>query len=153
MSYLGLDIGTSGCKAVVFLKNGNVISQAYREYPLLHPAPGHAELEPSLVMRLCFDVIREVNASIDEPVTAMCISSQGEAFTAVGYDGSYLCNAMVSSDNRAVEEVRNFERDFGKDRLYSITGHTAHPIFSLFKLLWLRNNKPDIWSKTKYRCV
>ncbi|MDD4062144.1 MAG: FGGY family carbohydrate kinase [Kiritimatiellae bacterium] len=150
MSYLGLDIGTTGCKAVAFSEDGTLLHGAYREYPLLHPFPRWAELDPQLVMSQCFDVIREVNASISDPVIAMCISSQGEAFTAVGQDGDYLCNAMVSSDSRAEAEVKEFEHAFTREKLYNITGHTAHSIFTLFKLLWLRKNQPDIWNRAKY---
>ncbi|MBN1554710.1 MAG: hypothetical protein JXA11_08190 [Phycisphaerae bacterium] len=150
MSYLGLDIGTTGCKAVAFDDEGKALREAYREYPLLHPAAGHAELDPQYVMDQCFDVIRQVNASLNDPVTAMCISSQGEAFTAVGEDGAFLCDAMVSSDSRAVAEVREFPDAFGREHLYDITGHTAHSSFSLFKLLWLKKNKHDVWKRTRY---
>jgi xylulokinase len=150
MSYLGLDIGTTGCKAVAFDEEGRLLHGAYREYPLLHPAAGHAELDAHVVIEKCFDVIREINASITDPVSAMCISSQGEAFTAVGEDGTFLCNAMVSSDSRAEAEVKEFQDAFGRENLYNITGHTAHSSFSLFKLLWLKKNKPDVWKQTRY---
>jgi xylulokinase len=150
MSYLGLDIGTSGCKAVAFTREGKMLASAYREYPLIHPAPEHAELDSDVVIKHCFDVIREVNSAISEPVSAMSISTQGEAFTALDKEGKSLCNAMVSSDNRAVKEVEEFEKEFGKEKLYNITGHTSHPIFSLFKLLWIKKHKPEIWKNTKY---
>lgn len=55
---------------------------------------------------------------------------------------------MVSSDVRAVEIARDWTAQFGAERLYAITGHTAHPLFSLFKLVWLRDNAPEIWRRS-----
>jgi xylulokinase len=77
----------------------------------------------------------------------MGISSQGEAFTLIDGDGKALCNALVSSDIRANELIKPWTDKFGEEKLYNITGHTPHPMFSLFKLLWIRENNPDIWEK------
>ena len=60
---------------------------------------------------------------------------------------------MVSSDTRALDYVTAWPRQFGQDRLYRITGHTAYPMYSLFKLLWLKDNRPQIFSEaTKFLC-
>jgi len=151
MSYLGLDIGTSGCKAAIFNREGQMLAYAYREYPLLHPSAGAAELDSETVITRCFEVIREVNAAVaKDPVVAMAVSSQGEAFTPVDKDGNALANAMVSSDNRATQEVKELSEKISTEKLYSITGHTPHPLFSLFKLLWLKKHRQDIWKKTHF---
>lgn len=147
MNYMGMDIGTTGCKAVVFDGSGKVVSSAYREYPLLNPEPGFSELDPGLVMEKCFEVIREAAAKSDSLIAALGISSQGEAFTALDSQGNHLCRAMVSSDSRASGIIDEWVRAFGLERLYQITGHAPHPMFSLFKLLWLRENRKDIWGK------
>jgi len=148
MSYLGLDVGTTGCKAVVFDENGKQLASAYREYPVLSPNEGWAEIDSRLVSDSCMDVIREAAAACpQDPVRGMGISSQGEAFTPVGPDGQMLGNGMVSSDARAASYADNWSREFGRERLYEITGHTAHPMFTLFKLLWIRDNTPDVWSR------
>lgn len=146
MSYLGLDIGTSGCKVVAFDGDGRQIASAYREYGLHSLHEGWAELDSAQVMQSCMDVIRQVAAECQsDPVQGIGISSQGEAFTALGPGGEILANAMVSSDTRAAGIADTWTRSFGAERLYEITGHTASPIFTIFKLLWLRDNKPDVW--------
>ena len=150
MSYLGLDIGTGGCKAVVFSAEGKELASAYREYPLIHPQPGWAELDPERVISACFEVIKEVNARVRDPVAAMSVSSQGEAFTAVDAQGRALCNAMVSSDSRAGELTKSWSAEFGAEKIYRITGHTPHPIFTLYKLIWLKNNRPEIWKSARW---
>lgn len=154
MSYLGLDVGTTGCKAVVFGEDGKQIASAYREYPILSPNEGWAEIDSRLVSDSCLDVIREAAAACGrDPVRGIGISSQGEAFTPVGPNGEMLGNGMVSSDARAASYADNWSREFGRERLYEITGHTAHPMFTIFKLLWVRDNLPDVWSRAaKFYC-
>lgn len=146
MSYLGLDIGTTGCKAAVFDAEGGLRAAAYREYPLLSPQPGWAEVDSARVCRDCCDVIREaVAATPGDPVRGLGISCQGEAFTPVDGSGEILGNGMVSSDARAVDIVDCFSREFGARRLYDLTGHTPHPMFTLFKLLWLKQHRPEVF--------
>ena len=154
MSYLGLDIGTSGCKAVVFNDAGEELAAAFREYPLLVPEDGWAELDSEDVCAKCCEVIRDVaRLTGADPVQAMGISSQGEAFTPLDHHGRILGNAMVSSDSRAAAMVDGFCGEFGAKKLYSLTGHTASPMFSLFKLRWLRRHRPELWqASAKFLC-
>jgi len=150
MSYLGLDIGTGGCKAVVFNREGVELASAFREYPILYPHPDWAELNPDEVINKCFEVIEEVNAKISDSVVSMSISSQGEAFTPIDWDGKALGNAMVSSDARARDIASVWSENFGTDRIYDITGHTPHPLFTLYKILWVKENRPEVWKNTRY---
>lgn len=150
MSYLGLDIGTGGCKAVVFNDQGRELASAFREYPLQHPHPGWAELDPDDVINKCFESIREVNECCSDPVTALSLSSQGEAFAPVSRDGGILCNAMVSSDSRARDIAAKWGNEFGTEKIYHITGHTPHPLFTLFKILWIKENRQEIWKNARY---
>lgn len=152
MSYLGLDIGTSGCKAVVFSETGKELASAYREYKVLTPALGQAELDSGEVCEKCFDVIREA-ARGNDPVQAMAISSQGEAFTVVNDKNEIISKAMVSSDCRAAGLLNDLDSIVSRERLYQITGHTAHTIFSLYKLMWIRKNNPELWNPNhRYLC-
>ncbi len=148
MSTLGLDIGTSGCKAVAFDAQGRQLALAYREYPVLSPREGWAELDSRRVCEDCLSVIAEAaGACGTDPVRAIGISCQGEAFTPVAADGTILGNAMVSSDMRAVAQVARWSGAFGAEALYAVTGHTPHPMFTVFKLAWLREHNPDLWRR------
>ena len=154
MHYLGLDIGTSRCKAAVFDDQGRQVAEAFRAYDVQFSAGGGAVLDPDRVISLCFEVIRECTSQPGvRPVTALAISSQGEAFTPVDRQGRALAPAMVSSDMRALSYAEQWPRSFGEERLYRITGHTAHPIFTLFKLLWMKDHLPEVWENTyKFLC-
>ena len=154
MSYLGLDIGTTGCKAGIFDAEGRPLAFAYREYPLLTPERGWAEIDSEKVCEASLAVIRETAGRCPhDPVAALGISSQGEAFTPIAADGRVLGNAMVSSDSRAEAIVDVWSRQFGQRRLYEITGHTPHPMFTVYKLLWIRDHRPDVWHQAaKFYC-
>src|SRR5690606_13382483 len=68
-------------------------------------------------------------------------------------DGRILGNGMVSSDARAEPIVSSWSREFGDRRLYEFTGHTPHPMFTIYKLLWLREHRPDVWREAaKFYC-
>lgn len=141
MSLLGLDVGTTGCKAVVFRPDGAVLATAYREYPLLNPGRTQYELDPDLVWQHLRSCIQEVNAQVhDEPVMALSISSQGEAVVPVSADRQVLANSPVSSDNRAVAQADELVSRLGFDRIYQLTGQPASALFSLPKILWWRTN-------------
>jgi len=148
MSYLGIDIGTTGCKAVVFSYTGQVLGQSYYEYQTISPKPGWFELDSHNVLTSCKNVIAQASnqAKCIDPVVAIGISSQGEAFTLFDKNNKYLCNAMVSFDTRSTMQVDEFCRSFGSKKLYQITGHSAHTLFSLFKLLWIKQHKPQIFN-------
>ena len=104
MSLLGLDIGTTGCKANIFDHDGNILGQAYREYSLIHPQPGWIELNPDVMWQAVEETIREAAAKVSDPVTALATSVLGEAVTPIGRDGRPLDNCMVGFDVRGVDE-------------------------------------------------
>lgn len=146
MSYLGLDIGSSQVKAVVFSDDGRRLAAAYRPYQYTTPAPGFMELDSGIVCRSALAVIAECAEAVKtvSPVSAIGCSSQGEAFTPLDEAGNALMPAMISGDTRATECIHRFTELFGRERLYHITGHTPSAMFSLAKLLWLKEFAPDI---------
>ena len=85
MSLLGIDLGTTLCKAAVFAEDGRCLAQAAREYPAPpSAAAGLAELDSQAVWRCTREVIAEVAAATrHDPVTALCAGSMGEAMVPV----------------------------------------------------------------------
>lgn len=155
MSFLGVDIGSSQVKAAAFSCDGVLLHTAYRKYAYTTPEPGFMELDSNAVLSAAFEAIAETSGEVKsaDPVQALAISSQGEAFTPVDADGVPLCPAMISGDSRAERNIERFTSDFGKARMYRITGHTPSPMFTLGKLLWLAENRPEIRRKAvKFLC-
>ena len=153
MSLLGIDVGTSACKVVAFDLTGHPLASAARDYPLHAPVPGWLELDANAVWDAVTAAVREVNATLTDPVTALAVSSQGEAVTSVGADGLVLAGSPVSFDTRAVEQSTQLEAAIGRERLAQITGQPPHPMFTIAKLRWWAEQDPDLIRKTwKFLC-
>lgn len=153
MSLLGLDVGTTGCKAILFDLEGRVLRQAYREYPLLQPKPGWIELNPEVVWKAVQECIKEVVRESADPVSALSTSVLGEAATPIGPDGEPLANSIIGFDRRGVDESRWWDEVIGREELFAITGQPLQQIYTINKLLWWRRNRPDIFRKArKFLC-
>lgn len=153
MSLLGLDIGTTACKAVVFDLHGQPLAAASREYRLRTPAPGRIELDANEVWDAVKTVVREVNSGLRDPVEAIATSAQGEAVTPIGRDGSPLAPSQITFDTRATPQAAKLADRIGRQRLFQIAGHPPHPMFSIAKIMWWAEHEPDIVAQTwKFLC-
>jgi len=155
MSLLGLDVGTTGCKAIAFDLDGNILSQAYREYPLLHPRPDWSELDPELIWASCRQVLAQAaQATPSDPVKALSVSVQGEAVVPLDSHGHPLYNFSVSFDHRTIPQFEWWQEHLGRDRIFQITGMPLHPMHSINKIIWFRENMPEVFrAATKFLCV
>ncbi len=151
---MGLDIGTTGTKAVIFDEEGKILSQSYREYTLLKPNPGWLELDPAIVWESVQTVIREaVKENKGSPVRAMATSALGEAVTPIDKEGNPLYNTVIAMDIRAIPQSEWLGERLGKKRLFEITGMPLHPMYSINKILWFKENIPDVYNNTwKFLC-
>ena len=150
MSLLGVDIGTSGVKAVAFDKGGRIVASASRAYPLHFPKPDWIELDSRRVMRAAREAIREVAAKTRrDPIQALAVAAQGEAVTPVAADGSYLHNAIVTFDARTAPWVGWWEERLSRRRIYEITGMPLHGMYTASKILWWKKARPDVFRKAR----
>ena len=149
MSLLGIDVGTTGCKAAAFSVDGLCLSTAYREYATLQPRPGWAELDSRHVMACVKETVAEAaSETAADPVSALCVSTMGEAMTPVTEDREILGNSILSVDLRGAEHVRRLEAEFGREAFYAVNPNILAPNYSLPKLLWLRENDPECYART-----
>lgn len=155
MSLAGLDVGTTGCKAAVFNPEGKLLALAYREYPLIHPQPGLSEHDVEMVWSKVREVLREVNAQVKrDPIKALSISCHGEAVVPVAKDGSHLYNFVITFDDRTIPQYRRWMEEVGAWRVFELTGMPLHPMYSINKIMWFKENRPDIYERAwKFLCV
>lgn len=149
MWIMGIDMGTSGCKAVVFDEKWNVVCQAYREYLMHYPGEGLLELDAELVWSKIQEVIREANSLSEKPVEAIAVSAIGDVIIPVDENGNSLRYSIIDFDPRGDEQIKSFVDRFGEERFYNINGMPPLYIGSLAKILWIRDNEPEIFAKTK----
>ncbi|MDD2534357.1 MAG: FGGY family carbohydrate kinase [Eubacteriales bacterium] len=149
MCLLGLDIGTSGCKATIIDENGRVLSEAYREYALISERPGWQVLDPEQIWNAVVQVMSEaIQAKFCSRIRAIGVSSFGEATVAIDRNGRVLCNSMIYIDSRGALEAEALKERFGDQKILSITGTAIDPMYSLCKILWLKKNQPQIFADT-----
>ena len=146
MSLIGLDVGTTGCKAIVFGDDGGILGQAAREYPVLTPRPNWAEQDPEEVWDLAWDALSEAVAAAgaDVPV-AIALSVQGEAVTPVDAQGGALRPTILGMDARTGPQNEWITERFGAEEIFQQTGMPVHTVNTLPKLLWIQRHEPEIW--------
>ncbi len=154
MSLLGLDVGTTGCKAVAFSLDGKPIASAYREYPLYSPKPGYQELDPDEVWANVRTALAEVASKTKaDPIRALGVSSQGEACHAVDRAGRCLTRSVVSFDARTAEFPAWWEQRRPRVDLARISGMPLHGMYSLNKIMWFRYHEPEVFRRAaKFHC-
>ena len=144
MSLLGIDVGTTGCKAAVFSEEGHLLASAYEEYDVQRPRPGWAELDAIEVWAKVKRMISEVvSSSASDPVKALAVSSLGEATVAVTEDRQVLGPSILNFDMRGEEYLEGLSRILTNECLYRINGNTLGNHYGLTKLMWIKEHEPN----------
>jgi xylulokinase len=145
---LGLDVGTTGCKAVLFDEDGLLLASASREYPVELPRPSWAEQDIERVWWLAIEAMREAIAIAGTgEVAAIGLSVHGEAVTPVDAAGQPMRPTILGMDTRTDAQNAWLREHVGGETLFGRTGMPIHTINTLPKLLWLREHEPDVWAR------
>lgn len=148
---LGIDVGTTGTKALLFAADGELMGHAYRSYPLSTPQVGWSEQRAQDWWEAVVATVREICDGHDYQVAAISLSLQGGTMVPVDERGNALRPAIVWNDNRGAEQKQAFLRETGDDAyMYQTTGwHLGNKLPAL-EIRWIRENEPEIFQKTKY---
>lgn len=146
MWFMGIDMGTSGCKAVVFDERWQIAAQAYREYPMHFPGEGLLELDAELVWQAICAVIREANDNSAQPVGALAVSAIGDVIIPVDRDGTPVRRSIIDFDPRGGDQIRRFSDAYGRQAFFDRSGMPPLYIGSLAKILWIQEYEPDVFA-------
>ncbi|MBD2020160.1 gluconate kinase [Leptolyngbya sp. FACHB-36] len=150
-SYLiGIDIGTTSTKAVLFQEDGTTVAEVTHAYPLYTPTPDVAEQKPEEIWSAVVTAVRSLmDRSQIEPAQILCLAlgSAMHSIIAVDAAGNLLTNSLTWADNRSAEWAERLRRDPRGSNLYHRTGVPIHSMSPLTKLLWLRHEQPDIFHR------
>jgi xylulokinase len=147
---VGLDVGTSGLKAVALDAEGRVAAEASADYPLLTPAPGWTEQDPNAWWRAAATALRSLTEQVGaDRIGAVGVSGQMHGMVALDADGAPLRPALLWNDQRTAAEVALIERTIPRDELVRRTGNPAVTGFQLPKILWLRQHEPDAFARLR----
>ncbi|MGH3012792.1 MAG: xylulokinase [Gaiellaceae bacterium] len=141
---VGLDVGTTGLKALALSPSGEVVARSEREYPLAMPRSGWAEQDPEDWWRAAEKALDSL--AVDD-VAGIGLTGQMHGLVALDADERVLRPAILWNDQRTGAECREIEERIGLDRLLELTGNRALPGFTAPKLLWLRSNEPETYER------
>ena len=154
MKYLmGIDLGTSGMKTVLFDETGKKISLATAEYPLKQPQNGWAEQDPNHWWKACIATVSEVinKSNIDSSnIAGIGLSGQMHGLVLLDECGEVLRDSILWCDGRTTVECEEITNLVGPEKLIEITANPALPGFTAGKILWVRKNEPEIYAKTRH---
>ena len=141
---VGLDVGTTGVKAVAISPEGRVLASASEEYALSTPRPGWAEQEPE-------DWWRAAQACLERlPSGPIGLSGQMHGLVVLDAEDRVLRPAILWNDQRTAAECAEIERRVGLERLIELTGNRALTGFTAPKLLWLRTHEPETYAQIRH---
>ncbi|MCK5737157.1 MAG: hypothetical protein KAH21_11790, partial [Spirochaetaceae bacterium] len=147
MALLGIDLGTIGCKALLFDNKGNRLAKSYREYAMITGHGGLSELDSAGVMEDVKAVIREVAvAAGGEEIEALSVSSMGEAFVPVTKNREILGHSILSFDYRGNEYIGEIRNVISEEKLYAVNGNPTGTNYGLTKFLWTAREDTEVYN-------
>jgi len=150
---IGIDLGTSGTKTVLFDTAGNAIESATMEYPLIQLRNGWAEQKPEHWWQACIATLRQVmdKSGIDNrEVAGIGFSGQMHGLVLLDGQGEVLRDSIIWCDGRTAAECAEITATIGKQRLIEITANPALTGFTAGKILWVRKNEPELYDRARH---
>lgn len=148
MLYIGIDLGTSASKFLLVDEVGRVLNTVTKEYPLSFPRPGWSEQDPAHWWQACLAGVPELLAGFDaKQVAGIGVGGQMHGLVALDAAGNVLHPAILWNDGRTAAQVDYLNETVGNDKLSAWTGNIAFAGFTAPKLLWMRQNEPDLFAR------
>lgn len=144
MNYLSIDVGTTACKCQLFSEDGGIKEYISKEYGL-KKKDGETYADIGAIKENVFSMISAVAAKHE--IGSICISTFGETFVALDKDDNVLFEPMLYTDKRGEKQAKQLTERFGDEYLFKTTGTIPHAMYSVSKLLWIKQNRPEIYAK------
>jgi xylulokinase len=148
----GIDLGTTGAKAIIFDQEGQAQSSAYREYTCNYPKPSWAEQDPNLLVTETMEAVKQaVLQSGVQPEAIASVSLSAQRCCGIFLDENEVpLRPMISwQDNRTPVEVEEIKEMIGAETFYKKSGLPNATTWLVSKILWIRKNEPETWNKTR----
>lgn len=147
---VGVDIGTTSAKAVLFDEKGVAKHTSNILYPLIQDTPDMAEQDPLLIFHSCIRAIKEVADHSKGNIKAVSFSAAMHSVILMDEKHNLLTNSITWADNRAFKYAMELKKGGIGKQIYSRTGTPIHPMTPLSKIIWLRTEKESLFKKAKY---
>jgi len=148
---IGLDVGTTSTKALLFNPQGQVIASASQPYGLIASEGDRVEQDPQALWEAVLTTLRALERQLGptDRVMAICQSSQGGTTIPADDSGNPVFNAISWMDQRARSEGTQAEERFGEEGFYRLTGWPFHATLPFRHILWLRKHAPETFARAR----
>lgn len=149
---LGIDIGTSSCKIVLFEKDGTVIATETGAYNVYYPHEGWAEQNPDeWWTAVCESTKKVIEKSGIDPKDIAGVGTDGQSWSAIALDkdGKCLINTPIWMDTRSEDICKRIRKEYG-ERIFGLSGNSLQPSYSTAKVIWYKEEHPDIYKNIRY---
>ena len=153
MNYLiGIDVGTSATKTVLFDEDGNVVASASQEYPMYQPENGWAEQKPEDWRDAVLATLRQVSQAAEDKADIKGIGISGQMHGLVMLDeaGEVIRPSIIWCDQRTGEEVEDMLKIMPRERWIEITANPPLTGWTAAKILWVRKNEPENYKRCRH---
>ena len=153
MKFLGIDLGTSSVKIIVMNEEGKVVESVSKSYNVSYPENGWAEQNPEDWWKETKNGISEIlkNGKVNaDEITGISFSGQMHGLVLLDSNNEVLMPAMLWCDQRTQAQCDYLNKEFGQDKLSKYTGNMALTGFTLPKVLWVKENRPEIYKKIEH---
>lgn len=144
MNYLSIDVGTTACKCQLFSSSGEIKEYIAKEYSLKE-SEGYLCVDIAAIKENVFSMIKAVAEKHE--VNSICISTFGETFVALDKNDNVLYAPLLYTDKRGEEQAKQISEILGDEYIFATTGTTPHAMYSVSKLLWVKQNRPEVYAK------
>ncbi len=147
---LGIDIGTSACKAAVFDREGRAAATASGDYPVYYPREGWAEQNPDEWWEAVCGAIKSLlDKSGIAPGAIAGVGIDGQSWSAIAIDekGKVLSNTPIWMDTRSLDICNRLNREIGRDTIFRAAGNSLQPSYTTAKILWYKENLPEVYGR------
>ncbi len=148
---ISIDIGTSSAKAMLCAVAGTIVAQERASYPCYYPEPDRAEQDADQVLAAVVEVIGRLVKRADlgtTSVEAIVFGGIWHSFLPLDAKGGPLCRALTWADLRSAKENALLRAQLDNEGVKARTGCALHPMYFLSKLLWFKNQAPDLYART-----
>lgn len=147
--FIGVDLGTTNAKALLFDPQGRAVRKASREYSILSTQPLYREMDPQTIFEAVIQVLRELSGTVDPgDISFVSFSSMMHSLIAVDANGDPLTNCIIWADGRSAEYAAEFAKNGRGLEIYKRTGTPCHPMSPLYKIMWLKDHESEVFAKT-----
>ena len=144
---IGVDVGTSGTRALAVTTEGRLVAEATRPHELLTPRPGWTEQHPAEWWDACRAALAEVAAAAGDDVVGLGLAGQMHGSVFLDAGGEVIRPALLWNDQRTAAQCDEITARVGAERLLELAGNPALTGFQAPKILWLRDEEPDAYAR------